>query len=131
MSPKLTLEVCTNKPLPTWLTKFNSYIQKLSNIHPIEVVQEPLSGSVSCNIQDHTFYIAVQEAIDPAQDIARLQKDLVYYQGFLAAIAKKLDNTQFMAQALGTVVEMERKKQADAVSKLQVIQERLKELGYK
>lgn len=129
ISPKQVLEVYTNKSLPTWLMKFNEYIQKLSNITPIEIVQQPLQGSVSCNIQGHTFYIVVQQAVDPAQEIARLQKDLAHYQGFLSTIAKKLDNPQFTAQAPAAVVEMERKKQADAVAKVQVIEARLKELA--
>jgi valyl-tRNA synthetase len=129
ISPKQTLEVYTNKSLPTWISRFNYFIQKLSNITPMEVVQQPLPGSVSCNIQDHTFYIAVQQAVDPAREVARLQKDLVYYQGFLSTITKKLDNPQFVAQAPAAVIDMERKKQADAVAKVQVIEARLKELA--
>jgi valyl-tRNA synthetase len=126
--PKEPLAVCTTKSLPTWLTKFSPYIQKLSNITAITMVQQPVLGSISCNMQDHTFYVTVQQSVDLAQEIARLQKDLTYYQGFLLAIAKKLDNPQFVAQAPATVVEKERKKQADTVAKVQAIEARLKEL---
>lgn len=129
IAPKEALEVYTDKLLPTWLTKFKPYIQKLNNITVLENVQQPLQPNFSCNIEGHTFYITVQKTVDPSQEISRLQKDLGYYKGFLSTISKKLANPQFVAQAPAEVVATERKKQADAIAKIEAIEARLKELA--
>ena len=53
------------------------------------------------------------------------QKELEYAQGFLASVEKKLSNERFVANAPEAVVAAERKKQADAQSKIATLQETL------
>ena len=53
-----------------------------------------------------------------AREIARLKKDIEYYEGFLASVMKKLSNERFTSKAPAAVVDAERRKQADAEQKL-------------
>ena len=59
----------------------------------------------------------------------KLQTELQYQQGFLNSVRKKLSNEKFMSGAPEKVVEMERKKEADALAKIKSIEESLANLG--
>ena len=75
------------------------------------------------------FYIPFEdEQIDMAAEIARLEKELEYTRGFLTAVMKKLENEKFVNSAPAQVVEMERKKKADAESRIRVIEAQIEEL---
>ena len=60
---------------------------------------------------------------DMAEELAKLRDELKYQQGFLAYVMKKLGNENFVSKAPAKVIEMERKKQADAESKIKSIEE--------
>ncbi len=123
----ITIE--TTATFPTWLVKFQAYIQKLCNATTMRLIDHPAPNSVSCNLQGHPFYIDTRQQLDATKEIPQLQKDLLYYQGFIANIRKKLENPQFMAKAPKNIIAIEQQKQADAIEKRQNIEARLKELG--
>ena len=60
--------------------------------------------------------------IDQKQD---LLKELNHLKGFLISIEKKLGNERFVQNAKAEVIELERKKKADAQAKLKIIEESL------
>ena len=51
-----------------------------------------------------------------------------YTRGFLASVEKKLNNERFVANAPAAVVEGERKKKADAESKIATMEQALQAL---
>ena len=57
------------------------------------------------------------------EELAKLQEELKYQKGFLASVMKKLGNENFVSKAPAKVIEMEKKKQADAESKIKSIEE--------
>ena len=57
-----------------------------------------------------------------------MQKDLEYLKGFLVSVDKKLSNEKFVNNAKPEVVDIERKKKADAEAKIKVIEESLSSL---
>ena len=61
-------------------------------------------------------------------EIAKLEKDLEYYEGFLASVMKKLSNERFVSSAPERVVANERAKQSDAEAKIAAIREQLEVL---
>ncbi|ACE06578.1 hypothetical protein Aasi_1256 [Candidatus Amoebophilus asiaticus 5a2] len=129
INPKEPLLLYSNTMLPAWFSRFSNYIQKLGYINQIAVSEGPIQDSVSCHVQGHAFYIPFQQKIDVEQELGRLKKDLEYYQGFLAAVTKKLSNTKFVEQAPPAVVEIERRKQSDAIAKIKVMESRLLEIS--
>ncbi len=83
------------------------------------------AGSFTVVGKEVKFYIKTDKAIDTSAQKAELQKDLTYQQGFLASVEKKLSNEKFVANAKPEVIDIERKKKADAEAKIKVIEESL------
>jgi len=63
-----------------------------------------------------------------AAEISRLENELNYTKGFLTSVMKKLENEKFVSGAPPQVVEMERKKKADAEARIRVIEAQLEGL---
>jgi len=63
--------------------------------------------------------------VDIEAEIAKLEEELKYTEGFLKSVEKKLTNERFVNNAPEQVVAMERKKQEDAQNKIAVIREQL------
>ena len=68
-------------------------------------------------------------SIDVEAEKANILRELEYTQGFLAGVVKKLSNERFVAGAPAQVLEMERKKQADAEAKIKALEASLAQLG--
>ena len=66
--------------------------------------------------------------IDKEAEKDRLAKELEYTKGFLESVMKKLSNEKFVANAKPEVIDIERKKQQDAETKIRVIEEQIKNL---
>ena len=71
------------------------------------------------------FYImnVLAENHEVEEELAKLQEELKYQKGFLTSVMKKLGNENFVSKAPAKVIEMEKKKQADAESKIKSIEE--------
>jgi valyl-tRNA synthetase len=75
------------------------------------------------------FFIEAEQTMDVAAQKVQLQKELDYLQGFLISVEKKLNNERFVQNAKPEVVEIERRKQADAREKIIAIEDNLKSLN--
>ena len=53
------------------------------------------------------------------------KSELVYTNGFLNSVLKKLSNERFVSSAPEAVVAVERAKQADAEAKIKVLEEQI------
>ena len=54
-----------------------------------------------------------------------MEEELKYNQGFLASVQKKLSNERFVENAPEKVIAMERKKEADTLEKIKMIERSL------
>ena len=75
------------------------------------------------------FYIEANQAVDPAGQKEELLKEINYLNGFLASVNKKLGNERFVQNAKPEVIELEKKKQADAEAKIISLKESLESIG--
>ncbi|HON53799.1 MAG TPA: hypothetical protein PLS12_11370, partial [Bacteroidales bacterium] len=66
------------------------------------------------------------QSINVEEEKQKIQEELTYIQGFLASVDKKLMNEKFVSSAPAAVVETERKKKADALEKIELLEKRLK-----
>ena len=64
------------------------------------------------------FAIPMGSLINAEEEIAKMEAEIVYYEGFIESVMKKLGNERFVANAKPEIVEAERKKKADAESKI-------------
>ena len=103
--------------------EMNAIIIKLGNLESIQPVTEKAPGSISFLVGTTEFAIPMGSLINVKEEIEKMEADILYYQGFLASVAKKLSNERFVANAKPEVVDAERKKQADAESKITSLKE--------
>ena len=103
-------------------------ITKLANLSDIveDAAKDPASASFMVGTME--FNIPLTSNIDVAAEIARLEKEIAYLEGFKASVEKKLSNERFVNGAPAAVVANERNKLADATSKIEAMQATLKAL---
>ena len=65
----------------------------------------------------------IEKEINTLAQKESLLKDLEHQQQFLASVQKKLSNEKFVQNALPEVIELERKKMADAAARIKTIEE--------
>jgi valyl-tRNA synthetase len=109
-------------------TTFDGLVCKLCHIKRLEYVETRPEDTVPIILNTTELYIPAGQTIDKEVELKSLEEDLKYQKGFLRSIEKKLINERFVNNAPAQVVEMERKKQADAKARIKVIEGRLKTL---
>ena len=103
--------------------QFDAVIGKLANLETINNVQEKSAGAVSFLVGTTEYAILLGNLINAEEEIAKMETEINYLQGFLKSVQAKLSNEKFVANAKPEVVEAERKKQADAESKIASLKE--------
>ena len=102
-------------------TKFDCVIAKLLNISSINYTSEKIEGAVSFVVKSTEFFVPLSGVVDVDAELAKLNEELKYTRGFLVSVEKKLCNERFVSSAPEQVVNIERKKQSDALSKIAVL----------
>lgn len=102
---------------------FDSVITKLGNVASLDYVSDKVEGALSFRVETNEYFIPVSGTIDVGEEIAKLNEELNYLQGFLKSVQAKLSNEKFVSGAPEKVIEMERKKEADAKAKIATIEE--------
>jgi len=126
ISPKEALKL-HRKEDGNSLTTFWPIVKKLSNISEVYSGSEKPIG-VSFLVGQSEFTIPLEGKVDAEKERESILKDLEYQKGFMAAVDKKLSNERFVSSAPPQVLEIERKKKADAESKIKALEESLARL---
>jgi len=127
ISPKEPLKLYQNPASKVSLNSFWPIVKKLSNINEVYSSTEKPTG-VSFLVGTAEFIIPLEGKIDAAKEREAILKDIEYQRGFMASVDKKLSNEKFVNSAPPQVIEMERKKKADAESKIKSLEESLARL---
>ncbi len=113
-------------------SKFNigseAIIVKLAGLENLSYVDAKIDGAASFMVGTIEVYIPLEGLIDAAEEKAKLIEELNYTKGFLDSVMKKLSNERFVNSAPANVVDLERKKQADALDKIKTLEERISSL---
>ena len=126
ISPKDPLQVLTQDKNPLII---DTLVEKLAGVASIDLAEEKPAGAVSFLVRTQEYFIPLGDRIDREAEREKLEKELQYTEGFLASVRKKLSNERFVNSAPAAVVEMERKKEADALSKIETIRQALQALS--
>lgn len=110
-------------------TSFDCVIIKMGNISTFDYVTEKVANANSFLVHSNEYFIPFGETIDLEQEKAKIEEELSYTKGFLNSVYKKLHNEKFMAGAPEQVVVSERKKEADALQKIAILEEKLNNLN--
>jgi valyl-tRNA synthetase len=105
-----------------------SILAKQVNISAVSFTDDVVPGTITSVIGKDKFYIETEQPLNTAGQKEGLEKELAYFQGFLATVEKKLGNEKFVANAKPEVIALEQKKKADALDKIKAIEESLASL---
>jgi len=109
--------------------EFNPVIQKLGNVSTIQQVEKQVEGTLSFRVRSNEYFIPIKGIIDTDAEKRKLQEELDYTRGFLKSVEKKLSNERFVNNAPESVVSIEKAKQADALAKIEVLENSLASLN--
>ena len=115
----LELQVIGENPVAA----FNAVIAKMCNLSAITPVEAKADGAASFMVGTTEYAVPLGNLIDVEAEIARMEAELKHKEGFLQGVMKKLSNEKFVNNAPAAVIEMERKKQADAESIIKSLKE--------
>ncbi len=102
-------------------TQNNSIIEKLANIGKITQSNEIEGAIITFMVRTTEISIPAGNNINTEEEIAKMEAEIKYLQGFLKSVEAKLSNEKFVANAKPEIVENERKKKADAESKMETL----------
>ena len=109
---------------------YDSVISKVANLSAITACTEKAAGASSFLIGTTEYAVPVGNYIDVEAEMKKQQEELAYLEGFRNSVLKKLSVESFVAKAPAKVIEMERKKLADAESKINSLRESIAQMKY-
>ena len=115
----LELQVVGNNPIAA----FNAVLTKMCNLSAVSVVASKADGAAAFMVGTTEYTVPLGNLIDVEAEIARMEAELKHKEGFLQGVLKKLSNEKFVNNAPAAVIELERKKQADAESIIKSLRE--------
>ena len=115
----LELQVVGSNPIEA----FNAVLVKMCNLSAISVVEAKADGATAFMVGTTEYAVPLGNLINVEAEIARMEAELKHKEGFLQGVLKKLSNEKFVAHAPANVIELERKKQADAESIIKSLKE--------
>ena len=123
ISPKEKLELIEKSEAQH--SYFDEVVKKLANLSALTYTKNNVEKAFSFVVKTTEFYIPLANNINAEEEKERITKELEYNQGFLKSVKAKLANEKFVANAKPELVELERKKMADAESKIKTLNEQL------
>lgn len=126
ISPRelLELQVIGTDPIAA----YDCLITKMANVSGVEVIATKGDGVSSFMVGTTEYAVPLGGLIDVEAELAKAEAELKHLEGFLVGVKKKLSNERFVSNAPAAVVELERKKQSDAESKIATLKETIESL---
>ncbi len=116
------LKVVVDENYPS---EFEAVLRKMGNLSAVNAVTEKNPTDAGFIVKTTQYFIPMGDNVNVEEEVAKLEKDLAYYEGFLTSVMKKLSNERFVNSAPAQVVANERAKQSDAEAKIAAIKEQL------
>src|SRR5206468_7470896 len=103
-------------------------LTKQVNASGLSFTKETIANTIAVVVGKNKFFIGTTQPLDTGAQKEQLQKELDYQKGFLISVEKKLNNERFVQNARPDIVEIERRKKADAEQKIRALEESLASL---
>ena len=108
--------------------KFDGLICKLGNISQIKYTESSVDKAFSFRVQSNEYFLLANINIDFEAELSKIKAELDYTKGFLKSVQKKLSNQRFVSNAPIEVVDSEKKKEVDALAKIETLEASLNNL---
>ena len=130
LKPKEPVKLHIESETPSLIDSITPLLSKQVNatsVHSARTI-ETVANSITVVVGKQKIFIETTTLLDTSTQKEKLLKDLDYLKGFLASVDKKLSNEKFVQNANPTIIENEKKKKADALTKIRLIEESLQAL---
>ena len=107
---------------------FLPVLTRIGNLSGLTFTDSKKAGAASFMVKTVEYYIPLGKKLDVERELLKIGEELKYAKGFLVSVLKKLHNERFVKNAPANVLELERKKKADAETKIKTLEERMKEM---
>jgi len=126
IAPKeaLALQIVGENPV----ADLSGMATKMANLSSIDIVAAKDETASAFMVGTTEFAVPLGDLVDAEAEIAKMEAEVKRLQGFLVGVQKKLSNERFVSSAPAQVVELERKKQADAETKIAALTESIAKL---
>lgn len=108
---------------------FDASVAHLTNTSSIEYITDKPGSCFTFIVKGSEYFVPFTENVDVEAEKSKLMEELNYTKGFLKSVEGKLKNEKFVNNAPAQVLENERKKQADALSKIKLLEDKLSSLN--
>ena len=124
IAPKQTLDLFVADES---LSELYPALVKLGNVNVKAGTAE--GAAVSFIVGTVKMSVPLAEFVNVDEERSKLEAELAYQQKFLAGVRGKLSNQGFVSHAPEAVIAAERKKEADALQRIEALENSLKALG--
>ncbi len=128
IKPKDAIELHIQSENKAAYQTIENILAKQVNAKSVAYTNASIGSSIVVALEKDKFYLVADQAIDTASLKENLLKDLEHQKGFLASVEKKLSNEKFVQNAKPEIIAIEQKKKADALARIQTIEESLAQL---
>jgi valyl-tRNA synthetase len=128
IKPKEAVELHIQSENKAAYQTIENILAKQVNAKLVAYTNASIGSSIVVALEKDKFYLVADQAIDTASLKENLLKDLEHQKGFLASVEKKLSNEKFVQNAKPEIIAIEQKKKADALARIQTIEESLAQL---
>jgi valyl-tRNA synthetase len=128
IKPKEAVELHIQSENKAAYQTIENILAKQVNAKSVAYTNASIGSSIVVALEKDKFYLVADQAIDTASLKENLLKDLEHQKGFLASVEKKLSNEKFVQNAKPEIIAIEQKKKADALARIQTIEESLAQL---
>jgi valyl-tRNA synthetase len=128
IKPKDAIELHIQSEDKASYQTIENIVAKQVNAKSVSYTNASIGSSIVVALEKDKFYIVADQAIDTVSLKENLIKDLEHQKGFLASVEKKLSNEKFVQNAKPEIIAIEQKKKADALARIQTIEESLAQL---
>jgi valyl-tRNA synthetase len=125
LSPKEAFEIFIKAKDESLYAPYAFLIKKLANVSSILFVQTQPEGSTLLPVDTDEVFVVLNLQVDETAEREKMEKEIVYLEGFMKSVDAKLSNEKFVANAKPDLVEKERQKKADAAAKIAVLKKSL------
>jgi valyl-tRNA synthetase len=129
LKPKETIKLFIETGARESYSSIESILCKQVNADELSFTNEAIASTIVVAVEKDKFYIKTDKELDVSTLKEDLLKDLEHQKGFLASVEKKLSNERFVQNAKQEVVDLEKKKMADAQARIKTIEESLQNLS--
>jgi valyl-tRNA synthetase len=124
IATKVKMDLFMKQNQEIW-SDFDSVIVKIGNLSQLEYTKEKIANAYSFLVHSNEFFIPFGDSVDVESERKKIEEELQYTKGFLQIVQNKLTNEKFVSGAPDAVVANEKKKEADALHKITILEDKL------